>query len=249
MDKKGRNMAQRRMIDIHMHLIPGVDDGAYDRSMAETMLVMAHMQGVRAIFATPHSSAFFYGHARVQEQFQALRSWLDATPLDMGLYLGCEVRCLPDGMESTLTALRQGILPTLNGSRYVLTEFQTGVLPADAVRMTGRLLEEGWIPVVAHVERYPALFDGHTVRELTERGCLMQINAYSLEGESNEGITGAARGLLHEGLVTFLGSDAHRMDHRPPDVRTGLDYVYAACDRAYANAVAFGNAQKLLLCR
>lgn len=246
MNKTGEGPAPRQMTDLHMHVIPGVDDGAYDRSMAEIMLAMAYTQGVRAVFATPHSSAFFYARQRVEEQFRELRAWLDASPMDMELYLGCEVRCMPDGMPSVITALRQGVLPTLNGTRYVLTEFDTGVRPAGALRMTEGLLEEGWIPVIAHVERYPALFDGHTPEELVRRGCLLQINAYSLAGETDQAIVGRARALLADGRVSFLGSDAHRLNHRPPDVRAGLDYVYAACDPAYADAVTHGNARRLI---
>lgn len=247
MDEREAHGPQRQMADLHMHVIPGVDDGAYDRSMAETMLVMAYMQGVRAVFATPHSSAFFYDPLGVEERFRDLRRWLDASPLEMGLYLGCEVRCMPDGMASVLAALSQGVLPTLNGTRYVLTEFQTGVLQADALRMAEEVLAAGWVPVVAHVERYPRLFDGHTARALTELGCLLQVNAYSLERDTDDAVVQRARGLLSDGLVTFLGSDAHRLDHRPPDVRTGLDNLYQNYDSVYADAVAYGNAQKLLL--
>lgn len=246
MSDEKQQLSHRQMADIHMHIIPGVDDGSYDLSTSEIMVIMAYTQGIRTIFATPHSSAFLYDPPRVVAQFHALQERLASLPLDLRLYLGCEVRCHRRTMHNILSALENGTLPSLNGTRYVLTEFKTSVLPEAAIHMTEQLIRNGWLPVIAHVERYPALFDGHAIPALTEMGCLLQINSYSLVKEEKEAVSARARQLLTEGLVTFLGSDAHRLDHRPPDVRDGLDYLYDHCDAPYADAVAFGNARRLL---
>ena len=240
--------AARKMVDLHMHVVPGVDDGSYHLDMSETLLVMAHMQGVRTVFATPHSFAFSYDPERVRRQFEALRDRMSSAPFDLRLCLGCEVRCEPDSMEQTLLRLDRGIYPTLNGTPYVLTEFRTSVLSEQAVRMVEQLTRHGWRPVIAHTERYPALFArSDTIDQILSSGSLLQINAYSLDDEPDSTVVARSRKLLSDGKVSFLGSDAHRLDHRPPSVRHGLAYLYAHCTPAEADAVCFGNAERLLL--
>lgn len=240
------NSPMRRMIDIHMHILPGVDDGSYDLPMSEFLLKMAYAQGVRAVFATPHSYAFALYPEEIRAAFASLQSRISAFPFEMRLFPGCEVRCSPDRMDETLGALQSGALLSLNRTRYVLTEFSTRVTPPEALSMTRQLLDEGWIPVIAHGERYPALFAG-CAEELARSGCLFQVNAYSLDDEADSGTRERARHLLRGGLVSFLGSDAHRLDHRPPSVERGLAYLYANCSGPDADAIAFGNAERLLI--
>lgn len=239
-------MDTHRMTDIHMHLIPGVDDGSFSAEMSMSMLFMAYRQGVRAVFATPHSPAFLRDRDFVLDQFASLKEQAEKLPFDMRLYLGCEVRCEPHAMEQTLERLAGGIFPSINGTRYVLTEFSTGVQPPDALQMASQMRAAGWIPIIAHAERYPALSDGGTAEKMLDLGCLFQVNAYSLEEEAEEAAAKRARRLLQEGKVSFFGSDAHRMNHRPPSVEGGLRYLYRNCRREYADAVAFGNAEKYL---
>lgn len=240
-------MAERTMIDTHMHIIPGVDDGSLNLDMSKSMLLMAYIQGIRAVFATPHSTAFVLHGRQVQEQFLALKHTVQALPfpLQMPLFLGCEVRCEREQMAGTLELLQNGIFPSMNGTRYVLTEFRTSVSFQDARDITTWLRQEGWRPVLAHVERYPALFEEGGIEQLCQDGCFFQINACSLADEPDHQIMLRARRLLAEGKVSFLGSDAHRLNHRPPSVERGLHYLYDHCAKDYADAVAFLNAEKL----
>lgn len=238
-------MGEYQMADIHMHIVPGVDDGSRTLEMSKAMLELAGRQGVRAVAATPHSFAFLNQSEPdfVRRRFQALR---EETAGAVRLILGCEVRCASSGIRGTLERLRSGELPSMNGTRYVLTEFDPTVRPDAAAAMTELLLADGWKPILAHVERYPALFVPGGIDRLTGRGCLLQINAYSLAEETDRGISSRARRLLAEGRVSFLGSDAHRLEFRPPSVERGLRYVYEHCEKAYADAVAFQNAGKYL---
>lgn len=74
----------------------------------------------------------------------------------------------------------------------------------------------------------------------------MQVNAYVL-AETKDAVHRAnARWLVENRLTHYLGSDTHRIDHRPPSLRSGLDYLYKVCDRAYADALSFGNAERML---
>lgn len=239
-------MAEYRMTDIHMHIIPGVDDGSCTLNMSEAMLMRARLQGVQKVFATSHSFAFAYRPDLVRKNFQALKEQVAGM---VQLFLGCEVQCELHSIQKTLGLLRTGVLPSMNGTKYVLTEFNTGIQPDGAVKITELLLADGWVPIIAHVERYPALFEHNGIDRIVDQGGLLQINAYSLDNETDEGIVARARKLLAEEKISFLGSDAHRLDFRPPSVEKGLQYVYTHCGKGYADAVAFRNAETRLNCR
>lgn len=233
------------MFDIHMHVIPGVDDGARDMAMAREMLEMAWAQGIRAVIATPHSSAFRQPEA-VLEGFAALKDWLAAREWPMALSLGCEVLFAGDNTEATMARLTAGELSTLNGTEYVLTEFMPSVGAAYVLNVLQRLRAAGFVPVIAHAERCPGVFGNPDRAAALHRLALIQVNAYSLVEECHAGIGSAARMLVDHRLADFVGSDAHRPDHRAPAVAAGARYIMEHCDPAYARAVLWGNAERLL---
>ena len=113
--------------------------------------------------------------------------------------------------------------------------------------MTAALDAKAKHVVLAHVERYSNLAnDDETLNTLLAWGCRIQINAYSLAEEPKPSTKAFARRLFDERKVSFLGSDAHRTDHRPPCVKNGIRYIYDHCDVDYANAVCYENAKLLL---
>lgn len=235
------------MCDVHMHIIPGVDDGSWDMDMSEQMLRIAHGQGIRSVMATPHSSAFIGENHNVRKNFEQLQERVRAILPDMRLYFGCEVRCGGSYIDITVDRLKAGIFPTLNETAYVLTEFSTHIKPEQAIKCACRLKDGGWTPVIAHVERYLNLFqDFRCIELLREMGCLFQINVYSVFEEENEQIKANAIKLTETKMVSFLGSDAHRTFHRPPSVRYGLKYLYENYDREYLDQITFKNAEELL---
>ena len=244
--EKGGEFSMKGITDIHMHLIPGVDDGAFNIEMSKSMMAMAWLQGVETIFATPHSSAFLWDQSLVRENYRLLEEAAASSPMGQRLCLGCEVYCLPSQMDETLKDLETGRIPAMNKTRYVLTEFSVKVQPWEGLQMASRLLGEGWLPILAHVERYPRLFEGNTLEQLQALGCRFQINAYSLEEQEGE-VSERARKLIREEKVSFLGSDAHRMNCRPPSVAKGVEYIFQNCRKEYAEAVVFDNAEKYLI--
>lgn len=142
----------------------------------------------------------------------------------------------------------------LGNSGYMLLEFDPGSRSRymlDFVRsileMTAALDAKAKHVVLAHVERYSNLAnDDETLNTLLAWGCRIQINAYSLAEEPKPSTKAFARRLFDERKVSFLGSDAHRTDHRPPCVKNGIRYIYDHCDVDYANAVCYENAKLLL---
>lgn len=163
------------MSDIHMHIIPGVDDGAWNFDMAYRMLYMAYDQGIRKIIATPHSSAFQCHSDEAKSAYQTLKEQIDKRYPDMGFYIGCEVYCRKENMDDILEKLENGTFPTMNETKYVLTEFSSLVSPEEAIDCIKALQEKGWTPIIAHVERYKGLqylyanFDAEYIDEIAFR--------------------------------------------------------------------------------
>ena len=239
---------KNKMIDIHMHLIPGVDDGAEDMMMSQMMLLRAQDQGIRAVFATPHSEAFAYSKEGARIIFQRLVRTAAGTFPDMKIYLGCEVYCEAQIMDEVVKALDSGRYPTMNGTRYVLMEFSQWVYPENTVPCVEALVKAGYKPIIAHMERYRYLRDNmELVDQFRGLGALVQLNAYSLFEEMDDSIKNWARRLVQERKVAFLGTDAHRTYHRPPSAAYGLNWLYGNVERDYADAIAWKNAERLLL--
>jgi len=233
--------------DIHMHIIPGVDDGARDKEEALAMLMLARQQGVKAIIATPHSSAFAWKGQVVWKHFRALQEYMTQAFPDLRLFWGSEVFCTEKTMPSVLADLKSGKLPSMNGTAYVLTEFSTAVSGNEAIACVKKLRAQNWLPIIAHIERYPALFkEPNVILEMIKNDCLIQVNVYSVYSEPNESIRDNARILFDREWVHFLGSDAHRIDHRPPRVKEGLQYLYGHYDKKYIDRIAAGNAEAFL---
>lgn len=237
-----------KMVDIHMHLIPGVDDGAEDMMMARMMLLRAREQGIDTIFCTPHSEAFHYSKDGARIIFDRLKANVASAYPDMKLYLGCEVYCEAQIMDRVLEDLNTRRYPTMNGSKSVLMEFSMWVEPEGAITCVEAMVQAGYKPIIAHMERYQYLCDNmDLVNRFRELGALIQINVYSLFDEDKESIKNWARRLVQERKVDFLGTDAHRTYHRPPSAEWGLGWLYENVARDYVDAIAWGNAQNTLM--
>ena len=228
-----------------MHVVPGVDDGS--RSLEESceMLRLAVGQGVDAVFATPHDSAFS-DRNRVLTRYRQLQEAVRVQAIPVELRLGCEMRIYPETAETCLGRLNEGALPTMGGSRCVLTEFDFENSRQEYLFCADILIRGGYTPIIAHIERYPKA-DLRLAKALKEAGALIQINAYSIADEHDPQIRRLANLLLAERLVDFLGSDAHRTDHRPPMLAGGMDAFRSLYGEEYAELVAFDNPRKYFM--
>ncbi len=205
------------MIDLHLHLLPDVDDGASDLAQAIAMAGIAAADGCTALIATPHQrrDEWETGDVRaLEERLAALAERLPGTPR---LALGAEVRVDSDLLADLAAPGRAGILP-LAGSRYLLLELDPFGVGPEPVELTRELLAEGWRPIYAHPEVTPFLWDedGELLPRLVEAGGLLQITAMSVTGEFGRGPRERAWELLEAGWAHFVASDAHRPDWRPP---------------------------------
>lgn len=242
------------IVDTHSHFMPYIDDGSISMEMSVDMLQIAKEEGVTDLFVTSHGDYVCEQVDKYHKTFEQLKK--EAEKAGVRLFMGCEVFCEisswdfevdNDDIKLVINALDEGIYPVYNDTDYVLTEFDIGVQPADALYIVKRIQSAGYIPVLAHVERYPFLIRENFVEKLVEEGCLVQINAYSLQEEKTKIFKQNARYLLGKGLVNFIGSDAHRSDYRPPRMRKGVQYIWEFCDKEYAQDVIYRNAYKNLL--
>ncbi len=233
------------MVDIHIHVIPGIDDGSDNLEESLSMLHIAAEQGVTSVVATPHSSAFDFGYDQVLREYAALQNAVLEEKIPVRILMGTEILCYESDMDEIIHYLQSGIYPTLNRTRYVLAEFFPNAANKAIYYCLRRLQEAGFIPVLAHAERYHN-FDLESAIELHSEGVLIQINVYSVRQENYDRIRKRARKLLEHRLVDFVGSDAHGMQHRPPSYKTGVEYMYMNYDRTYVDRILQDNAVKLL---
>lgn len=233
------------MIDIHMHVIPGVDDGSQSVEESLEMLREAYRQGTDTIIATPHSFAFSLSPALPRKRFELLKEKAHEAGIPVHLFFGAEILCEPYSMNVNLERLRSGFYPTMNGTKYVLIEFSPHIPEDDAVYCTRLVRDNGYTPVIAHAERY-RFMNIRAARVLRSLGALIQINVYSVFLEKKDWIKENARSLLQEKLADFAGSDAHGTSHRPPQEASGIQYMYKHYDTDYIDRVLHENAALLV---
>ena len=136
-------------------------------------------------------------------RYTRLQEKLEKEKISVKLFMGCEIHCEKNCMKEILSFLKNGVYPTLNGSRYVLTEFDPWTEAADAFYCVEQLLAAGYIPLIAHAERYDFI-NTSTACELRDRGSLIQINIYSVFEEPSDKTRNKARRLLRAKLVDFI---------------------------------------------
>ena len=207
------------MVDIHCHILPQVDDGAWDMEAAVAMARIARDCGVKKIITTPH----FKGEPRaleavglIQHQLRLLRSRLKRENVEVELLPGAEVLCVPQ----TLELARTGRLPTLSTGRHVLTEFYFDAGAGFMDETLEALRKYGYLPVVAHPERYGAVQrDPELAARWFHRGIVLQVNKGSILGAFGRRAEDAAVRMLHRGHVHIIASDAHSPEVRTTDLQ------------------------------
>lgn len=235
------------MIDIHAHILPELDDGAFDMVCSVEMAELAVESGVSAMMATPHSNqrGYFENYASPElfECFDALKSELRRNEIPLELYLGMEVFGTPD----TAQLYRDGKLLTLNGGRYMLVEFD---FAADAYYMDSvlyDLMDAGCIPVVAHPERYDALqASGDIVAKWLGDGMGIQVNKGSLSGRFGRGAKRLAYDLLEQGLISCVASDAHGTRSRSPDMSDVREFLAVEYSEELAELLLTENPKRIV---
>ena len=235
------------VIDIHCHILPGVDDGSDSLETSLAMAEMAAASGVEAIAATPHCNIpgleGNYADRALLEAVLALRAAVKQAGIGLQIFAGAEIFYTPE-VPDLIDARR---LPTLNASRYLLVEFPFDA-PADY--MTDGLdaiRARGLTPVVAHPERYFAVqLDPELFAMWFSSGFILQLNKDSILGRLGARAQAAAHWALQRGLAHAVASDAHGAQARTPALASVFDALCAQYGAPYASLLLDGNPRRLL---
>lgn len=240
------------MIDVHAHIIYGVDDGSKDAVMSLELLRKAVASGTQAIFATSHvlQAGEHPSWQELQDGVERLRALAKQNSLRLSIYSGAEVfmdwDLLPElAVEGSycLNGENFGKQPCT----YILVELPMHFLPAYADNFWYELRLKGVQPILAHPERYPELMaKPDKLLVWRKDGLLLQCNTGSFAGCFGEAAQQAAKLLLQNGLVDLLGSDAHRAVGRDTDMRAGAEVISKLAGAAELERIAVSNPQRLV---
>lgn len=200
-----------RLVDIHNHTLPFVDDGAKDFEDAVSNLEYLKNIGVTDVILTSHYIEKSNYKADVKERNEILTELQKlAKNFGINLYLGNEVYITDE--DTLLSLLKEEKITTLNNSRYLLIEFPLWQKVSGIDRVICALNEKGIIPIIAHPERYSYIQkDFNKIYDLLEYDCLLQCNIYSYAGKYGRAAKKTIKKLLKEELVSFLATDLHKV--------------------------------------
>ncbi len=204
------------MIDMHSHILYGIDDGSRTREESIELLKFLEKQGVTESIVTPHYIDDTQFVASIEKKKELIRDLQKET--NIKLYIGNEVYF----SDKTIESLNSKKLSTLNDSKYILIEFPLSNRIKDVDEMVYDLSTNGVIPIIAHPERYLYVQEDYKyLDKLVEIGALFQVNYGSIIGTYGSKVEKTAKTLLKKGYISFLGSDIHRID-KPIDLEKAM---------------------------
>lgn len=220
------------MIDIHSHILWGLDDGARECSDSLAMLTIAAECGTTDIVATPHSDMrFTFMPELVKERIAELTAASSGVPR---IHSGCDFHLSLENIQDALAFPRKY---TIDGLGYLLVELADAFIPRSTDDILRQFVRLGIVPVITHPERNPLLQgDAARLQKWVGLGCAVQITAQSLSDRFGKQARLSAWHMLNKGLVHVVASDAHDVTHRPPR----LDIAHETLTReigAYAAAL------------
>jgi protein-tyrosine phosphatase len=232
------------MIDIHSHILAGVDDGAKSLAESVEMCRLSSDDGVKIMVATPHAHDGVHdthNPSFLSEKIKELNEQLGGNPR---IELGCELRFTHD-VVSQVCATRTA--PTIAGGPYVLIEFPHAVVPVGSERALFELMSNQIRPIIAHPERNQMLIaEPERFYSLVEMGVLGQADTGSFTGQFGKKVKQAAEIMLENGLLHILASDCHNTRNRLPGMSAAVGVVSELVGGEYAAAMAGDNPQAVV---
>lgn len=232
------------VIDIHSHILPGIDDGSKDMEETIKMLSMATEEGIQAIVATPHYEAGLdLGYYKsCQDAYQYVIKYIEQNNIPIKLCLGNEIYY----SESIIDKLHEKKVHTINGTRYVLVEFPIYADYMYIERALHNLQYAGFWPIIAHVERYEALRDIKRVETLADMNVCIQMNVGAIMSKKDRKTRKFCLKLLKNGLVDFVATDSHNSHSRKPAVQLCFAYLDKKVGESYRRLISEINPVKMI---
>lgn len=233
------------MIDLHSHILPGIDDGAKTLDISLEMAQLAVADGIRTMACTPHIYPGLYlNNAQgIAQARDALQVELDARGILLHLVSGADVHLVPE----VLAGLREGRVPTLNGSRYILLEPSHHVAPPHFEESVFQLVAQGYTPVITHPERLTWIETHYKVFvRMIRQGAWMQVTAGALTGMFGPRAQYWGEKFVGEGHTHILATDAHSSRRRIPCLSGGLAVAERLLGKTEAARLVFERPQAIL---
>lgn len=231
------------MIDIHSHILPGIDDGSKSIEMTLDMIKRAEREGLKNIVATPHfrRGCFEITYNEVKDLVLKINKLLESEGIDIKVHAGQEVYF----SEKIIDDFEEGIIGTINDGKYMLIEFPMRKIPKEAADYMYELKLRGVTPIIAHPERYSEVISNvEVLNQFIDEGCLFQLNAGSVRGDFGKDVKKTAEKLIKYGVYSFIGSDAHNNKSRNTGILEESQEVFKK--NSYLEEVFLDNSKKLL---
>ena len=226
------------MIDIHCHILPGIDDGADRLQTSLAMASMAARDGITTVIATPHTNGVTVNRTVVQQAVDRLNIELAEQDIDLVVVAGYEI---PANLVCDLQSY------TIADSPYILVEFPHQYLPEDAAETLYTLVQAGRKPIIAHPERNGSVLrNPELLRELVAVGSMIQLTAASVTGDFGPDILHCANYLLRNRLVHFLATDSHSPTFRKPVLSPARKAAARLIGREQADRLVIDNPKEIL---
>lgn len=214
------------MIDLHCHILPGIDDGARDLSESIEMAKMAVEQGIHTIVATPHHLNNRYENSKqtIIDRVRELNKALLEEKIDLKVLPGQETRIYGEMVEG----YELGEILPIDNTQYVLVEFSSSHVPRYTEKLFYDLQMKGLVPVIVHPERNQEIIERPEILySLVKKGALSQVTAASICGDFGKKIKSFSMQLIDANLTHFIASDAHNTSNRTFKMREAFDIIQA----------------------
>lgn len=218
------------MIDLHCHILPGIDDGAQDLAQSLEMAAAAQEEGIHTIVATPHHKNGTYENEKsaILYDVDVLNKQIKNMGIDVQIVPGQEIRLYGELLED----YEQDRLAVIHQSAYMLVEFPSSTIPAFAEQVLFDIQMKGITPIIVHPERNAAIAeDPNRLYKLIKNGALSQVTAASVNGKFGKKAKALSMQLIESNLTHFIATDAHNTTSRG----FGLAAAYSEIDPDYAD--------------
>jgi protein-tyrosine phosphatase len=233
------------LIDLHCHMLPGIDDGAADLAVSLEMARIAVADGISTVVCTPHILPTVYDNTgpAIRAAVGGLQAALAQAQIPLRVLPGADVHIAPDLVEG----LRSGRVLAIAGSRYLLFEPPHHVMPPRLQDCVFGLMTAGYFPILTHPERLTWI-DQHydVIEQLARAGMLMQITGGSLTGRFGRRARYWSQRMLDDGLVDILATDAHDTQGRPPRLSEACELVAERCGDEEARKMVLARPRAIL---
>jgi protein-tyrosine phosphatase len=233
------------MIDLHTHLLPGIDDGSKSMEQSLEMARIAVDDGITVMACTPHIYPGLYMNdaAGITAGRDKLQRHLDESGINLRLVVGADAHLVPE----LLSGLQSGRVPTLNNSRYFLLEPSHHIAVPNFDSAVFEIMVAGYMPIITHPERLTWIEDHYsTFVDMAKRGVWLQLTAGAIVGKFGSRAKYWSERLLSDGLVHIIASDAHNTGRRSPQMSEAFEMAVKQMGKQEATRMVLGRPKAIL---